>query len=579
MANKPQQRVFDLQLSNYIRPEIKEIQGKKWVLNGRNNEFYKTIIDAYNGSTTNSAIIDSYANFIYGKGIDSNEKLTKPKEWSALNTIFDKKELRKICKDFEMFGEASVEVKYLNNEVKKVYHIAKERVAPEVANEDGDITGYWYSYDFSNVQKYKPERYDAFGFGSGSGERSEIYIIRDYQVGQFYYSNPSYVSGLSWAKFEEEFQNYCIKHIQNGLSFGYIINMNAGVQASEIEIMETTRRIRENLTGSNKAGNFFLNWNDNKESEITITALDVSEAHKQYEYLSAEARQQLCTAHKLTSPMLVGIKEASGFSSNAEEIKVGFAELMINVITPKQEIILDGLMEILSANGISLDLQFLSLRSKQPTITPTETIVTPIQMAADDFSDLGEEIDLNEWELISADPVDYDKEEERDAEIERLNSTTIKLMNVALADVKTGTARPNARSNQDGVLFKSRYRYSGNPNPEREFCKAMMSANKLYRREDIEMMSQRNVNPGFGMRPNPNKPYDIFLWKGGGLLSEAFPFGTCKHFWVRETYRLRADVNNPLAEIITPAKARKEGEILPALKPSESKAYIAPHDM
>ena len=579
MANKPQQRVFDLQLSNYIRPEIKEVQGKKWVLNGRNNEFYKTIIDAYNGSTTNSAIIDSYANFIYGKGIDSNEKLTKPKEWSALNTIFDKKELRKICKDFEMFGEASVEVKYLNNEVRKVYHIAKERVAPEVANEDGDITGYWYSYDFSNVQKYKPERYDAFGFGSGSGERSEIYIIRDYQVGQFYYSNPSYVSGLSWAKFEEEFQNYCIKHIQNGLSFGYIINMNAGVQASEIEIMETTRRIRENLTGSNKAGNFFLNWNDNKESEITITALDVSEAHKQYEYLSAEARQQLCTAHKLTSPMLVGIKEASGFSSNAEEIKVGFAELMINVITPKQEIILDGLMEILSANGISLDLQFLSLRSEVSTITPTETIVTPIQMAADDFSDLGEEIDLNEWELISAEPVDYDKEEERDAEIERLNATTIKLMNVALADVKTGTARPNARSNQDGVLFKSRYRYSGNPNPEREFCKAMMSANKLYRREDIEMMSQRNVNPGFGMRPNPNKPYDIFLWKGGGLLSEAFPFGTCKHFWVRETYRLRADVNNPLAEIITPAKARKEGEILPALKPSESKAYIAPHDM
>jgi len=576
MANKPTQRVFEIQLSNYIRPEIKEVQGKKWVLNGRNNEFYKTIIDAYNGSTTNSAIIDSYSNFIYGKGINSNEKLTKPKEWSALNTIFDKKELRKICKDFEMFGEASVEVKYLNNEVRKVYHIAKERVAPEVANEDGDITGYWYSYDFSNVQKYKPERYDAFGFGSGGGERSEIYIIRDYQVGQFYYSNPSYVSGLSWAKFEEEFQNYCIKHIQNGLSFGYIINMNAGVQESEIEIMETTRRIRENLTGSNKAGNFFLNWNDNKDSEITITALEVSEAHKQYEYLTAEARQQLCTAHKLTSPMLVGIKEASGFSSNAEEIKVGFAELMINVITPKQEIILDGLMEILSANGISLDLQFLSLRSEEPTITPTEKIVTPIQMAADDFSDLGEDIDLNEWELVSADPVDYDKEEERDAELERLNATTVKLMNVAMEAVSTGTARTKSVSEQDTKLYITRYRYSGNPNPEREFCKAMMRANKLYRKEDIELMSQRNVNPGFGMRPNPNQPYDIFLWKGGGLLSDAFPFGTCKHFWVREMYRKIGTGKNTAAQPSTPADVRKAGEIAPT---NPQKVYIAPHDM
>jgi hypothetical protein len=224
-------------------------------------------------------------------------------------------------------------------------------------------------------------------------------------------------------------------------------------------------------------------------------------------------------------------------------------------------------------------VQFLNIPASVAQALFTQQTAAVTQLSSQDFSDLGEDIDLNEWELISAEPVDYDKEEERDAELERLNSTTVKLMNVALADVKTGTARPNARSSQDGVLFKSRYRYSGNPNPEREFCKAMMSANKLYRREDIEMMSQRNVNPGFGMRPNPNKPYDIFLWKGGGLLSEAFPFGTCKHFWVRETYRLRADVNNPLAEIITPAKARKEGEILPALKPSESKAYIAPHDM
>jgi hypothetical protein len=233
-------------------------------------------------------------------------------------------------------------------------------------------------------------------------------------------------------------------------------------------------------------------------------------------------------------------------------------------------------MEILSANGISLDLQFLSLRSEQPTITPTETIVTPIQMAADDFSDLGEEIDLNEWELISAEPVDYDKEEERDAELERLNATTIKLMNVAMEAVSTGTARTKSVSEQDTKLYITRYRYSGNPNPEREFCKAMMKANKLYRKEDIELMSQRNVNPGFGMRPNPNQPYDIFLWKGGGLLSDAFPFGTCKHFWVREMYRKIGTGKNTAAQPSTPADVRRAGEIAPT---NPQKVYIAPHDM
>jgi len=620
-----------LTLSNYIRPEIKEVSGKKWVLNGKNNEFYKTIIDAYNGSPTNSAIIDSYSQFIYGKGLTSTDKLAKTSEWATIVSLFSKKDLRKICKDFEMFGEASIEIKYLNNKIQKCFHVAKQKIAPEVANEDGDIAGYYFSYDFTNTNKYKPERFEAFGFGSGGGERSEIYVIKDYQVGQFYYSNPSYVSGISWAKMEEEISNYSINHIQNGLSFGHIINMNSGVQQSEETIIENTRAIRDKLTGSSNAGKFFLNWNDNKDSAITIEALEVSEAHQQYIYLSTEARQQLCTSHKLTSPMLVGIKEASGFSSNAEEIKVGFAELMINVIKPKQEIILDGLMEICAVNGITLQLDFESLRAEdvvdnvagvdagindaavsyngaqiasaidifakvkegiltieQATVFLIQFLNIPASVAASLFSptvapitqlstdDLGEEIDLNEWELISSEPVDYDTETELDAEIERLNKSSVSLMKVALASVSTGTARPNAKSEQDGELFKSRYRYSGNANPERDFCKKMISANKLYRKEDIQMMSNKNVNPGFGMAPNPNQPYDIFLWKGGGLLSDNFNFGTCKHFWLRETYKKKADVNNPNAEIITPAQARKSGEILPTNNP---KVYTAPHDM
>lgn len=564
-----------INLSNYIRPEIREVSGKKWVLNGDKNSFYQIIIDAYNGSPTNSAIIDSYSQFIYGKGLTSTGKSQKPSEWAAIMSLVSKKDLRKICKDFEMFGEASIEVKYINNKIQRCFHIAKQRIAPEVANEEGDITGFYYSYDFSNVNKYKPERFDAFGFGEGTNERSEIYIIRDYQVGQFYYSNPSYVSGISWAKMEEEISNYSINHIQKGLSFGHIINMNCGIQESAETIQENTRQIRNHLTGSQNAGAFFLNWNDNKDSEITISALEVSDAHQQYAYLSAEARQQLCTSHKLTSPMLVGIKEANGFSSNAEEIKVGFAELMINVISPKQEIILDSLMEIFAVNGITLDLQFENLRGEEQAIAETPAIALT-QLSAQDFSDLGEQIDLNEWELIESNPVDYDKEVELDAEVKRLNNISTQLIEVGLASVSTGIARTKSESYQDTELFITRYRYSGNQNPEREFCKKMINANKLYRKEDIEAMSERTVNPGFGMSPNPDEPYDIFLWKGGGLLSAEFPSGTCRHYWTREMYRKIGTGKNTEAQTSTPAEVRKAGEIAPTNNP---KAYIAPHDM
>ena len=109
-------------------------------------------------------------------------------------------------------------------------------------------------------------------------------------------------------------------------------------------------------------------------------------------------------------------------------------------------------------------------------------------------------------------------------------------------------------------------RYGGElSSNSREFCRRMIGANKVYRIEDINAMSNKVVNEGWG--PNGSNTYDILLYKGGGA---------CRHFWIRESYRLKADVNSPLAEQISPAQARKQGEILPKL---ESKVFQKPNDM
>lgn len=593
MENKVQ--IF--QLSNYVRPEIKEVSGKKWVLNGDKNQFYYQIIDAYNGSPTNSAIIDSYSQFIYGKGLTSKDKVSKASAWASVMSMLSKSDLRKICKDFEMFGEASLELKYLDNKLQKIYHIAKQCIAPEVANEDGEITGYWFSYDFRNVQKYRPERFDAFGYGEKTnGERSEIFVISDYQVGQFYYKNPSYISGLQYSMMEAEIANYCINHIQNGLSFGHVINMNTGVQLSEEEIQLNTQQIKNHLTGSGNAGKFFLNWNDNKESEITITPLEVSDAHQQYQFLSTESRQQIMTSHKLTSPMIVGVKDSSGFSSNADELEVAFNELMINVIRPKQEIILDGLMEVFASEKIAIDLSFISLRASdivsqdnvesvstdvidskvsyngaqissaidiiakvgEGILTQEQAIVflvqflsLPAQVAqamftsqvvpitqlsqqiccskdktneddemilnqiAESLIQLGEDEDLENFEVI---------DERKQVDIPELTELTLKLASVP-------TSFPNVTSEQDNDLFKIRYQYAplNYGDNTREFCRKMVSAKKVYRKEDVLFASQNPaINPGFG--PNGIDTYNLFLYKGGV---------NCQHFWLRKIYLRR----------------------------------------
>jgi len=120
--------------------------------------------------------------------------------------------------------------------------------------------------------------------------------------------------------------------------------------------------------------------------------------------------------------------------------------------------------------------------------------------------------------------------------------------------VSTGTARPNAGSSQDatidGVNYKVRYEYTGSTSPEREFCQKMMGAGKLYRKEDIEMMSEKPVNPGWG--PKGANTYDIFLYKGGG---------NCYHKWVRKTFASKTgiDTKSPNAPTISTGKAERAG--------------------
>ena len=158
--------------------------------------------------------------------------------------------------------------------------------------------------------------------------------------------------------------------------------------------------------------------------------------------------------------------------------------------------------------------------------------------------------------MIDETEVDYDAEEQLDAEINALNNPKKSLLSKVFNFVSTGTARPNAKSSQDkeinDVKYKVRYSYgpkrvSAN---SREFCKKMVAADKIYRKEDIDKMSQRPVNAGWG--PNGADTYDIFKYKGGG---------DCHHKWMRRTYRSKQsiDVKSPNAPTVSTNKAEREG--------------------
>jgi hypothetical protein len=556
-----------IQLADYQAPKITENKREEWVDFGENNDYYQFLIDRYNGSTTNNAVINNISKLIYGKGLTANDASRKPNEFAQMKMLFSKDTLRKITKDLKLLGEFNLQLIYneKKNKIVRVEHLPTNLVRSEKCNKDGLVEAIYYSDNWQDTKKFKPQRIPLFGYGSKS-DKLEVLRVGNYTIGQKYYSNVDYVGGVSYASLEEEISNYLINEVQNGFSGTKIVNFNNGVPTEEQQTIIQSK-VKATLTGS-KGKKVIVAFNSDETKKTTVDDIPLNDAPEHYKYLSDECLAKIMLAHNVTSPLLFGIATTTGFSANADELKNSYILFENMVIKPFQETICDGLDKVLTFNKISLDLAFKQLQPLDANGELTKALETPTQLSSHeiDLSNYGEEIDLNDWELVDTRKVNYEEESELDAQINALNNAKKSLLSKIYEFVSTGVARPNASSEQDSELFKSRYRYSGNVNPNsREFCKKMLSSNKIYRKEDIIAMGSQAVNEGWG--PEGADNYDIFLYKGGGA---------CHHFWTRETYRRKADVNNPLAEQITPAQARKEGQILPTNNPL---VYQRPIDM
>jgi len=380
---------------------------------------------------------------------------------------------------------------------------------------------------------------------------------------------------LPYAQLEEEIADYLINDVQNGFAPTTIINFNNGIPDEEKQEL-ISNDVKRKTSGSHGVKTIVA-FNNDETKKTTIDSVPLNNAPEHYSYLSEEARGKILLGHGVTSGLLFGIPSANGFSSNADELKNAFVLFDNMIIRPFQENLCDMFDEILAFNGISLNLYFKTLQPLEFTdLSPVvnkdameeETGVKLSSHIDDlDIEEFGEEIDLTEWELIDSRPVNYEDEARLDAELEALNNPEKSLMAKVWEFVTTGVARPNLPSVQDGRLFMSRYRYSGEVSANsREFCRKMLKANKLYRKEDIQLMSTKpNTNEGWG--PGGTDTYDIFLYKGGGA---------CHHFWTRETYKRFTDPRRKGSEEVTPAQARKAGEILPTV---DKRVYQKPINM
>lgn len=509
-----------LELSSYIKPVVEESVNKEWVTWGVNNSYFDYLINAYNESPTNASIINSISNLIYGRGLGALDSSKKPEQYAQMIGLFKEIEIEKIVDDYKKLGKLALQVIYngKHDKIVEVFHIPVNYLAPEKANEDGEIEAYYHSIDFSN-ERIKPKRISAFGT---SRDSIEILYIQPYAAGSFYFTPADYQSGVVYAEMEDEMSSFHINNLQNGFSATKLINFNNGVPDKKTQ-KQIEKDINAKWGGAKSKNKLVLAFNKNKDSAATIDDIQLNDASQQYQFLSDEATDKLLRAHRVTSPILIGIKDDSGLGNNADELKNAFTLFDNTVIRSFQDQIIRGLDKILAFNDIALKLFFKTLQPLEFTdlegVVDTETIEE--ETGVEDVTQMSSEMDLEKYvsdapEGYNLHCVEYDITEKSQYEIE-LASTS--------------------NSEQDTKLWKIRYAYNvgTSKTPEgksRSFCNRMMAlskAGKVFRKEDIEKMSSDGVNGKFA---HSGGKYDIFLY-GGGV--------NCYHRWERRIFKKKRD--------------------------------------
>jgi hypothetical protein len=513
--------IQSINLSAYEPVEAIETENRAGYINyGQNNLFPQHLITLYYNSPIHNALTNSIAYMIEGKGT---------------GTILDNA-LQGIAFDLKLQGSFCAEVIWSLDftRIVQINHLPFENCRLAYDKEEDDITGIFYSKDWANTRskKGKPEFIPAFNPSIAQEQPRQVIYAHGMMAGSSYYAKPDYFGALNYVELSYQMGMYHVNNILNGLFPSFIINFLNGIPQKE-EREAIRREWETRLSGASNAGKFLMTFNEDPARAPQIESFPLSDADKQYQFLSEETAKQIMVGHRVVSPLIHGIRDTTGFGSNKDEMVVGLEIFNNQVIKPYQRIIERVFTPILGEINIEMNSPFDDeVVVVQPTVQTAElkkkVVAADNKISAEDsalwlayLKEKAEYIDEQEWELISDEEVTNPEGEE--------NYRT-EFMSVR------GYDNPDEASKElDTGLYKVRYYYSKNFTYKdgelvtRDFCQDMVALSKegaLFRYEDIIKMGENpDVNGDFA--PSGSNTYSIWIYKGGVY---------CRHAWFRKVF-------------------------------------------
>ena len=334
-------------------PKFKEVRGKEWVSYGDDNLYPQKMIELYQSSAMHATAIKAKLDGVCGEGIIAYGDTIVNLKQESLNEVFAKATL-----DYLLFGGYSLNVIFnrAGDKIAEIYHLPFDKVRSGKQNEDDEVTHYYFSSNWANTRKYKPVEYISYDPTDNKGDNaSQIYYCYGYSPGNDVYPLPSYQSAVNDISLDGKISVFHSSHIDNGMFPGLFINLPNGMANPEERAM-IYKDLEKSFSGAENSGKLFLSFSDGPDRAPQVTT--VPAANDDYLIiLDQRISNRILTAHRVTSPLLLGIKDASGFSNNADEIKVAYAHFMGTVIQPIQKKMTESFEYILRGFGMNVNLE------------------------------------------------------------------------------------------------------------------------------------------------------------------------------------------------------------------------------
>jgi len=592
-------KTIKIGFSNDKVPMFVEQKSKVWVKYGEENNYPQYLVLLFNRSAKHNAIVTSKQLYISGKGwtfdqtgmegeeiISLQAFVDNPNQYETLNEL-----AKKTILDNELFGGCYLKV--VGTKGKKgqeIYHIDYCNVRSNEDNSEFYISDEWI--DISGNENTSPMFTTLPAYNPNEKQAESIYYYKSYRPNLNTYTLPDYIGAVPAIITDAEVANYHRAEIQNSFKGSKMITFVNGIPSDD-EMKATERKLKSKFTSTDSAGSIVVDFADDKDRVAIINDLSAGDFADKYTALNDTIQQEIFVGHKVTSPMIFGVRVAGQLGGRAEMIDA-FNLFTNTYVAPRQEVQeqifnifapvkgklkikqLEPIMASFTEQTLTQILTKDELRDiigRKP-LEPVQVVQAPatnfkfskqvkdlIDYAT--FAKYGESVE--NFIPIKVKKVMFGKEDfiskieegildlikktpditvESIMEVMKLDKTKVTdaietLIGDGLIDkdLKITTKGTNKNVPTFSELF-IRYKYALRSDApalieggeSRDFCAAMMSNPRYFSREDIE-----NIGKDLGQVYDiPN--YDAFRRRGGWyhdpIKDVNLPY--CRHIWVQE---------------------------------------------